>query len=178
MSGLACPIVKLLWFEVRYAAQIGLERRVRAMERGHQDCNLRTDSNRWTDHLEGACAEMAVAKYLNRFWSGSIDTYRVGGDVGRYQVRSSAHIPELCIRERDRDEELFIKVFGAVPTFTLLGWMRAGDAKQPGWLHDRGNGGPPAFWVPPTELQPMNLFPTIRHKEKEAACDPPTKTTT
>ena len=154
-------IVELTWYEIRCAALVGLERRVRAMERGHQDCNLQTDSNRWTDHIEGACAEMAVAKYLGRYWSASIDTYRTGGDVGAYQVRSSPTIAELKIHDRDKDQDIFIKVYGRVPNFRLFGWIMASNGKEPRWYHDRGNGGPNAFWVPPEYLNPMRDLPNL-----------------
>lgn len=162
-------LVKLEWYEMRLAAQVGLERRIRAMERGHQDCNLKSDNNRWTDHIEGALAEMAVAKYLGRFWSSSIDTYRVGGDVGRYQVRSSARILELNIRDRDKDDSIFIKAFGHSPTFRLLGWILAAEAKRPEWLSDRGNGGPPCYWVPCFHLNAMELLKERAESQLEGA---------
>lgn len=153
-------IVTLEWYELRFATQVGTERRIRAMEKGRKDCNLESDSNRWTDHIEGACAECAVAKLLGIYWPASIDTYRDGGDVGPYQVRSSAAIADLVVRPRDHDEAIFIKVYGRSPTFRIFGWIRAVDAKKPEWLHDRGNGGPPAYWVPPEFLYVLDDLPS------------------
>ena len=152
-------VVTLTWYEVRLGATVGLERRVRAMQAGYPDRNFQTDSNRWNDHVEGALAEMAVAKQLGQFWNGSIDTYRDGGDVGAYQVRSSPSIHDMVVRDRDKDEEIFVKVFGRAPTFTIYGWITGAEAKRDEWRGDRGNGGPPAFWVPRDRLHPLSELP-------------------
>jgi hypothetical protein len=98
---------------------------------------------------------MAVAKLLGHFWNGSIDTYRDGGDVGGYQVRGSPTIETLVIRDRDKDDDIFVKVIGRSPMFFIWGWIYAREGKQDQWKSDRGNGGPLAFWVPRDALHPM-----------------------
>ena len=162
------PVVWLEWFEVRQAALVGTERRVRAFARGLTDCNLKTDSDRWDDHINGACAELAVAKYLDMFWSGSIDTIGEGGDVGPYQVRSSRRQPCWAIRPRDKSGVIFLMVFGRVQSRTngkdkdflldICGWIGVDEAKRRCPKHSRGNVGPPAWWVTIEDLHPMSTF--------------------
>ena len=150
------PIVTLAWYEVAMGAFVGTTRRIEALKRKLPDCNLKSDNNRWTDHLEGAAGEISVAKHLEIYWSGSVNTFRMGGDVGDYEVRSSGKHREMPIRERDKDEHYYVKAFGSSPNFRILGYIKCADAKNPDWWGDMGNGGPPCWWVPPEYLHPIS----------------------
>lgn len=109
----------------------------------------------WSEHIEGACGEAAVAKVLNRFWNGSVDTFATGGDVGDIQVRTrSSHDYELLVRPDDRDSDVFILVTGRAPTFRVIGYIWGRDAKRPEWLQTHGSR-PAAYFVPHAFLTPI-----------------------
>jgi hypothetical protein len=152
--------VSLSWFEVEMAAFVGVRRRIEAAFRQERRDlqaapNEIEPSSNWQTHVEGAIGEYAVAKALHRHWSGSINTYHVGGDVGMVQVRTrSRHGYELIVRPRDRDNDYFVLVTGLAPKFRIQGWIRGADAKQASWLRDYGEHGE-AFFVPAAALRPF-----------------------
>jgi hypothetical protein len=106
-------------------------------------------------HIAGACGELAFAKRTGRYWSGSVNTFKSGGDVGLIQVRTrSSDDYELLIREDDEDECAFVLVTGRVPDFTVHGYMFAEHAKRQEWQRKYG-GREAAFFVPTDELYPI-----------------------
>lgn len=108
----------------------------------------------WSLHIEGACGEMAVAKWRGIFWSGNVGNLQAD-DVGRAQVRTrSRHDYELIIHKDDRDDRAFILVTGLAPQFVLRGWIYGHAGKNPEWWRDPA-GGRPAFFVPQSALRPM-----------------------
>ena len=109
--------------------------------------------------LEGALAEMAVAKAMNRYWDASVNTYKAP-DVGKDQVRHT-HKPDgkLIIRPGDKDHEVFWLVVGISPEFTVCGWMTARDAKVDKYAFNENYGGAPPCWMVPQE----DLIPPERY---------------
>jgi hypothetical protein len=153
-------VVELDWWEVEMAAIVGVRRRVEAEFReGRRDLyaapNEVEPSSNWRTHIEGAIGELAFAKALGRYWNGSINTYRRGGDVGAVQVRTrSRHSYELNVRTHDRDEDYFVLLTGQAPRLCLRGWIRGADAKRSEWLKDHGGHGA-AYFVPQAALHPF-----------------------
>ena len=87
--------VRLSWYELWIAASVGAKRQIEAIQRGLSDQHGFTGENGWNLHLEGAAGEMAAAKAMNRFYSGSINTFKDGGDVDvviKYGSKSSPKI--------------------------------------------------------------------------------------
>jgi hypothetical protein len=160
-------VVTLDWFEIEMAAIVGVRRRVEARWRqGRVDLHPVpgevVPSSNWETHVEGTIGEFVVAKALGRNWNGSINTYKVGGDVGPAQVRTrSDHEAKLIVRPRDRSTDYFVLVTGWAPTYHVHGWMLGADAKQERWLEDPGGRGA-AYFVPQSELHP---FPAPKKKE-------------
>lgn len=145
--------VRLSWYELWIAASVGAKRQIEALQRGLPDQHGFTGENGWNLHLEGAAGEMAAAKAMNRFYSGSINTFKDGGDVGAIQVRTRSKSEyELIVRANDRDDDIFVLVTGRSPAFTVHGWIRGRDAKQTRWLRTHGNR-PAAYFVPTGELR-------------------------
>jgi hypothetical protein len=148
-------VVTLDWFEVEMAAIVGVRRNLEGLRRGwlpHRRLG-HADLPGWQGHVEGAAGELAVAKLLNRYWSGSINTFKSGGDVGAVQVRTrSRHDYQLIVRDEDRDADWFVLVTGQAPTFHVHGFIRGGDAKRPEWRHDHG-GHAPAYFIPQPALR-------------------------
>ena len=106
-------------------------------------------------HVQGAAGELAFAKFRNLYWSGSVGTFRQGGDVGPIQVRTRSNWNhDLIVRDGDRDDDVFVLVVGTIPRFRIIGWLRGGDAKQPRYRKTYGER-PAAFFVPQSDLRPF-----------------------
>lgn len=147
--------VTLTQFELWLAATVGMRRQVEALRKGLPEQHGHTGSG-WNEHIEGACGELVVAKALDRYWNGSVNTFRAGGDVGAIQVRTRSRAEyELIVRPNDDDAAVFVLVTGAAPRYTIHGWIRGADAKRPAWRRAYG-GRPPAFFVPHASLHALN----------------------
>lgn len=154
--------IRLTWFEVHLASEIGCRRHLAALQAGLPDRHgAGRDNDGWTKHVEGAAGEMAVAKALNLYYDGSVNTFRDGADVGRIQVRtrSEPHF-ELLVRDSDADADPFLLVTGRAPSFRIVGWMYGGDAKQEAWRHAHG-GREAAYFVPHVALEPLEKLRQI-----------------
>src|SRR5262245_12661761 len=99
------------------------------IDNGWRDHNGKPD-DRWGSQIEGAAAEMAVAKHLNVFWDGGMDNFMTWGDVGGYEVRLRLEEDkDLYLNDRDESWKVFICVTGCIPTFKLWGWCHAEDGQ-------------------------------------------------
>jgi len=144
--------IRLAWYEVFMAATVGIKRQVEALKEQRPDRHGFKGLG-WDVHVEGAVGELAAAKAMNRFWSGSINTFKDGGDVGTIQVRTrSKEHYELIVRQDDADEDCFVLVVGTAPNYDVKGWILGRDAKQEQWSQTHGNR-PAAFFVPQLELR-------------------------
>lgn len=147
--------VELTPYEMFLAAQIGIRRQVEARTKGLKDRHGVDPDAGWGIHVEGAAGEMAFAKALDRFYSGSVNTFKFGGDVGQIQVRTRSRDDyELIVRADDKDDDSFVLVCGIAPRFVVKGWMPGREAKRPEWLKAHG-GRPPAWFVPQAALWPL-----------------------
>lgn len=147
--------VSLSWPEVAMACRIGVTRHIAALRRDLPDRHGIDRDDGWRAHIEGACGEMAFAKAVDRYWCGSINTFRAGGDVGDIQVRTrSRHDYELIVRASDRDGDAFVLVTGAAPNFRVRGWIRGAAAKNAQWIREHG-GRAAAYFVPHAALRPV-----------------------
>lgn len=134
-------------------ATIGMQRQLEALSQGRPDRHGYDGADGWTVHVEGACGELAVAKLLNRYWAGTLNTFKEGGDVGNIQVRTrSRENYDLIVRTDDRDEDVFVLVVGRAPKYRVVGWIRGKDAKRAEWSQTHG-GRPAAFFVPQHALR-------------------------
>ena len=144
--------VNLTLAEMSIAAQVGVRRNLEAINK-----NLRGkhgfDGSAWTVHIEGAAGEMAVAKTFGIYWDGSVNTFKNGGDVQSYQVRTRSNIKwDLIVRDDDRDDDTFILVVGQAPRFFIVGSIVGRDAKKNEFLQSYGNR-PEAWFVPQSSLR-------------------------
>lgn len=147
------PFVTLDWYEAEVAAAVGVRRNLEAMRDARRPAFGMKADDAWRAHVEGACGEMAVAKLLGLYWSGSVNTFRVGGDVANLQVRTrSKDDYDLLVRHCDRDGDVFVLVTGACPSYCVRGWMLGKEAKQPGYFKELG-GRPGAYFVPQWSLR-------------------------
>ncbi len=145
--------IKLDWFEVFRCGSVGIMRRITALK---NDKPTRFDPrDPWGVDIEGACAELAVAKMLGRYWHAIVaNPNGLPGDAGEYQVRSTAHTNgQLVVYEHDPDEAMFVLVTGRAPLLTIRGWLRGSLAKREKWWREQAK--VPAYFVPQDELRSM-----------------------
>ena len=149
--------------EMTLAANVAVLRQVTNLRDGRRDAHGAGEGG-WQCHIEGALGELAVAKFLNVFWSGSLGNLGAD-DVGVLQVRAAARDDSrLIVHAGDPDDRAFVLVVGRAPQLTLVGWMLGSTAKQTRWIDDpvrrRGCAPRPAFFVPQTELHPVSELRT------------------
>ena len=100
----------------------------------------------WYGHIGGACAELAVAKYLGVYWGGAIDTYNTSDMEGHdFEVRFS---PVGKPKVRPRDTRKVIAVMGNAPQvkrFEIVGWISPAEARRDEWKSEDH----PICWFPP-----------------------------
>jgi len=140
--------VTLTRAEMHVAAQVGCLRAISALRGNRPDRHGADSNNGWSLHIEGAAGELAVARVVDRFWTMPVDTFKDGGDVGAYQVRTrSSHSYELIVRPDDRELDRYILVTGRAPHFTVRGWVFGYEARKDEWLQTHGER-EPAWFVP------------------------------
>lgn len=149
--------IKLAWHEAAMASEVGRMRHLASIKAGLQDAHGCT-SEGWSEHIEGACGEMAVAKMLGIYWDGSVNTFK-SNDLPGLQIRTrSKDDYDLIVRKHDADDSIFVLVTGRCPSYTVRGWARAGDVKKQEFERDYG-GRAPAWFVPQSALHPIDTLP-------------------
>ena len=147
-------LVVLTRSEMNLAAQVGVMRQIDNLVKGRRDAYGASRSNAWSMHIEGAAAELAFARWINLFWSGSIGNLKAD-DVGTFQVRTSLqHGGRLILHEGDKEDRIFVFLTGSMPEFHLRGWILCRDGKKPEYWSDP-QGSRPAYFVPQWVLNPM-----------------------
>lgn len=145
--------------EVVQGAQVGILRHCANLDRPD---SYGFTGDGWEIDITGALAEMAVAKYLNKYWSSVVDDpWQLDGDVDhQVQIRSSprddAH---LLLHPKDKATDFFVLVTGRHRLFTIVGWIGGAAGKQDCYWGDPKNTRRPAFWVPPEALAPIWTMP-------------------
>ena len=148
-------VVELNSDELTAGAAVGARRHISALHR--PDKNFPDDDNlRWQTHIEGALSEIAVAKYLNRYWTGCGLQSRFDVGVEGLQVRSILNPSYgLVLRESDAYEDAYLLVHAQAPRYTLLGWLRGSEGKCDYWLRSNERADKP-FWIVPVQgLRPV-----------------------
>lgn len=155
-------VAHLTWPEFLQGAYAGVLRHVQNLRHGHTERAYGADPRDggvWDRHIEGACAEMAFAKYINRFWSGAVGDHGAL-DVDRYQLRVSRYdAAHLIIHPHEKG--IFVLLTGHAPTYRLCGWLDARDAKRDRYWGELQTGRP-AYNVPQRDLYPMSSFGRVR----------------
>jgi hypothetical protein len=151
-------LVVLSWPEAMLAISVGVRRRVECLRKGIGD-KYGFNGDPWQTNIEGACGEMALAKFLGVYWDGSVNNF-FGDDLpSGIQVRTRRdHGHGLLVREADNDDRPYVLLTGELPQYRVHGWMMGRDAKQRQWLHSYG-GRTPAYFVPQSALHPIDKLP-------------------
>ena len=148
------------------AAQIGVMRNVASHQRNLPRTNRDAEANndhQWETDINGALAEIAVAKAYGVYWDPSVNVGKAA-DVGIIQVRSNTRKNgHLIVRKSDKDNEPFMLVICQNPNFHIVGWMIAGDAKKPEFYRPADKYGVEAWWVDQQSLckDPLPVWAAI-----------------
>jgi hypothetical protein len=154
--------VKLTPNDLRLAESVAHKRNKSQRDGNRADGKVMQDS--LAIDIQGAEAELAVAKALRLPWDGSFvelnkwfDWRESGHDVSGLEVRSTHHKNgSLILHPKDKDDSPFILVLTHDrPIFNLVGWNfgRAGKKKE--FWRDVGYGRP-CFYLPQSQLMPMS----------------------
>lgn len=150
--------MRLAWYEQLIAATIGSTRRLETQRRGIQPTGR---PGNWQDDIEGAAAEMAVAKHYDIYWSGSVNSFEKP-DLPRLHVRSVDGSHKcLIVREADRKHdpsEYFVLVQGRCPDYEIVGAIRCGEVFRDEWVKNPATDFgdlKPAWFVPRSALGPL-----------------------
>ncbi|HWP39514.1 hypothetical protein [Fontivita pretiosa] len=148
--------VTLQPYEIQMAAAVGVRRQIEALARGLPDHHGARHDSGWQYHIEGACGELALAKFLNLYWDGSVNTFR-RPDLGScIQVRTrTRHDYDLIIRDGDDLRHLFVLVTGSCPHYAIRGYLPGQSVLgRSDWRQSYG-GREVAWFVPAAALRPV-----------------------
>ena len=113
------------------------------------------ETRTWDQEIESTLAEVAVARWRNRYWMGSnFNGTHAGKDAGSSQVRWTPHdTGHLIIYQEDADDDPYVFVTGRSPTMLIVGWLYGHEAKlEQYWRTDVKC---PSWWVPQHDLRPV-----------------------
>jgi len=141
-------IVTLTPFEIYLAAQVGLRRAISKMK-SLQNNYINNKNYGWHTDIEGACAELALAKAKNWYWDGSVGTYRAP-DVHDVQVRHTEHDDgKLILRPgKTNPDEKYYLITGKAPNYTVRGWVYGRDGMDERYKFSGFNKMPDCWMVP------------------------------
>jgi hypothetical protein len=148
---MAAAEIRLTFPELTLAGVIGVFRNVSGLQKRSHRHGYTGDG--WGVNINGAAAEMAVARYFDRFWSPLAlgDLSAQPGDVGPYQVRSTTRtMGSLILHEDDPDDARFYLVITEPPLCRIVGWISGRDGKQARWWREDVR--EPAYFVPQSAL--------------------------
>lgn len=152
--------VTLTWSEVAMAGFVGAMRNVSALRRNYRPGNYAPKDDAWTLSIEGAAGEIAVAKHLGLYWTGTIGEID-RDDVGPYQVKAncSRRLDDLIIQPQNRIDRIYIGVLSFIPRMIITGWIDGVDGKVEQYLREGAPGRPPAYFVPRGVLHSLAELP-------------------
>lgn len=143
--------------EILQGAMIGVLRQCQNLQKNRPDRYGGEKMGAWQIHIEGALGEMAVAKALNKYWSGNLGNLDAP-DVSRLQVRTTqGENNRLIVHPTDPDDDWFVLVIGKNGVYELKGCIKGIDAKREQFWRDP-EGGRPAYFVPQQALAPLTVL--------------------
>lgn len=152
-------IVRLTWAEMAVAYQVAGQRRIMNMKtKIPPKHGAPTGEKGELLDLVSCRGEMAVAKYLNLYWSGTVGDYGAVDVGGKVEVRTGTKRGHrLILHKTDLDHLPFVLALHTEPpAIELIGWVYAREGKQEEYWSDPAKEGRWAYFVPQDVLRPMS----------------------
>jgi hypothetical protein len=150
--------IQLTPAEMMLAAVAGVMRRLNNLTRRRTPGHGAGYANAWQKDVEGALAEMAVAKALRLYWNGAIASGPLPADVGAFQVRSTPHEQgHLLLHDTDADGDRFLLLIGRDGRYRLAGWITGAQGKQDRFWREPEKGRA-CYCVPQEALLPLETL--------------------
>lgn len=151
--------VNLTWPELAIAYEVSKHRRIISMKNNLMP-RYGASATEGVEETEifSCRGELAVAKCLNLYWSGSAGDISVA-DVGwSVEVRTvNKKGRRLIIHPSDRDWSPFVLVDASEErSLDLVGWMLGGDGKQDKYWADPTGTGRHAYFIDTKDLRPIS----------------------
>lgn len=173
MGEKAVPVpITLCWSEMLFSALAGILFQLFCLSRGTPDSHYGGSKGErpWEAHIEGAAAELVVARYLGTYWNRphAVGHKKVGDGLG-YEVRSTPyHTGHLIVHKPDVEkghdlpDSPFVLVTGKLPTLTIRGWQWAREMQLDDYWCEEGdkNGAvtEDSFWYPQEGLRDIRTL--------------------
>jgi hypothetical protein len=162
-------IITLTWAEMMTAYHIASQRRIMNMRKGLAG-RYGAPEGDGSEELDiiSTRGEMAVAKGLNLYWSGSVGDYGAVDVGGLVEVRTrTKDWHSLIIHPNDKDWAPYVLVDASdPPRMRLVGWVLGVDGKSDKFWSDPSKKNRPAYFIEQSELRPMSeLIEMLRCNE-------------
>lgn len=158
-------VVTLTAGEMYMAAHMGAMRRISNILERRRKLNHGLEADDWNLDLKGCMAEVAVARHLNMFWSGTLDDFNAMDVGGCVEVRSIWKRRSDCMLLHDTDrhkEAPVVLVWVDPPNFTLLGWAPWWEGGLDKYWRNTSR---PCYFVPQEVLYDIaGLLPWLKDK--------------
>lgn len=146
------PKVSLTRVECMTAGMTGLCRQIESAYAGRVPRYPGKPGDMWRNHLVGAFAEAAFAKWLGVWFGGTVNTFHAP-DVNGAEVRWNGKGDGARVRKDDVNIRV-VGLTGEPPELEFLGWIYSEDAKRDDWWQ----GWCRAYVVPVQNLKTMESW--------------------
>ena len=155
MSTPSGVLVRLTNSEMYLSGEVGYRRNLESIITGRKPrFPERIPGELFGRHIIAAMAELAVSKLTGTYWGGHVKRFQgQGADVNGMEVRWSMR-SDLKVRRSDKG--IVVSVHGLPPSFFVIGWIEAEQAKQERWASEND---PPCYFVPHAELNSTESLP-------------------
>ena len=122
--------IKLDEVEANIASEVGIKRNIEALFKSRKNNYEDTwIGESWANHIEGACAELAVCNFLNRRWDRSVNVFTREDINGTNIDVKWSRKPYLIIEPKN--PFILVLINGSCPNYEVLGWARPDEFKRP-----------------------------------------------
>ena len=123
----------------------------------HASTYKRGPMTRMAEEIIGACAEIAFAKALDRFYVPPLNNFHSTADIlSDIEIRGTRREGgRLIVRDNDSPDRRYVLVVVNPPEALIVGWILGRDARRDEWL-DNPNGYRRAWFVPQDALSSVS----------------------
>ena len=146
--------VQLTYSEIILGAMAGVHRRVEYLKSGLANRYQPSMEQIWGAQIEGALAEQALAKGLNKYFSGKGEFGQSDLDENIECRATSWPDGRLILHDADKDEARYYLLVGEVGHYRIIGSIYGWEGKKKEYLDDPNQTGKSAYYVPQSELEP------------------------